>query len=224
MKGGTTMAPLGRFFCRGDIMTRSGRRRAVSAAVSVLSRVYDEEKAFRGCMPYSMEDGAAYAISDDSATMLGTAIPLLKDAYRAYASPPCLERASAGKHRHGTKAAPKKRCAGNPGSKLAHRMPARPMGLVTRRRPVRSTARLLAQAVGMGGMAAAGRNGLRDWLMSGNSFNDNPFGICGEDGRPIDYVRAYIITEEMLAAPGGFSWGRSEKVAPGFRKYGRIPF
>ena len=42
------------------------------------------------------------------------------------------------------------------------------------------------------------RRQLRKWVSSGNSVNDNPGAICGEDGCPMDFITAYRFEYESF--------------------------
>jgi len=45
---------------------------------------------------------------------------------------------------------------------------------------------------------------LREWIVSGNSVNSNPFLIYGENGCLMDFVEASRVAEDMAANPGEY--------------------
>ena len=50
-------------------------------------------------------------------------------------------------------------------------------------------------------MTDAEKDELREWMAPGNSVNNNPYSLYGENGCPMDFINASRFTEDMSANP-----------------------
>jgi len=56
----------------------------------------------------------------------------------------------------------------------------------------------------IGYMTPDERKELREWVADGNATACNPWLIAGEDGRPLDYITAARINEDMCRNPEAY--------------------
>jgi hypothetical protein len=63
----------------------------------------------------------------------------------------------------------------------------------------------------IGDLTTDERQKLRKWVNAGNSVLANPYLLDGEDGHPLDYIRAMRTNDEMVNHPDDFSWGAVEE-------------
>jgi len=54
-----------------------------------------------------------------------------------------------------------------------------------------------------GCMTEGEKNGLHEWVASGNSVYDNPYYYSDDCGQPMDYISAVRVNDEMLAEKMG---------------------
>ena len=53
----------------------------------------------------------------------------------------------------------------------------------------------------IGNMTLEERKELREWVADGNSVNENPYLLYGDNGLPFDYITAIRINEDMILNP-----------------------
>ena len=54
---------------------------------------------------------------------------------------------------------------------------------------------------------------LLEWVDDGNRVYDNPYCMFGEDGSPMDFVKAYRITIDMLDNPQDYDFGDDKSIS-----------
>jgi len=55
------------------------------------------------------------------------------------------------------------------------------------------------------------RKELNKWAIAGNNPYDNPYLLYGDDGRPMYFIDAMRITQDMLRNPEDYYWNGSAK-------------
>lgn len=62
-----------------------------------------------------------------------------------------------------------------------------------------------------GRLSQSERKELHEWVNAGNQVICNPWYMAGEDGRPLDYITASRIVDDMIASPEDFGIGCNPK-------------
>ena len=72
-----------------------------------------------------------------------------------------------------------------------------------------------------GELTAEEKTDLRKWISDGNSCYDNPYALCDESGRPMDFISGCRMTADLFGNSSDYSCGETDEV---YREEETIPF
>ena len=63
-----------------------------------------------------------------------------------------------------------------------------------------------------GELTAEEKVDLRKWVSQGNSCYDNPYALCDESGRSMDFISGCRMTADQFGNPSDYSYGETDGV------------